>query len=68
MKHPTRGCLSSASPEIIAEYCDYLMGDTVRGLQAKSQNDEVVARLGWQQILHYDFHIQKEHARLIVGL
>ena len=65
LKHPARGWLSSATPDAIADYSDYILGDTVRGLEAKSQNNEVVARPAWQQILHYDFQVRKEQAKNI---
>jgi hypothetical protein len=65
LKHPTRAWLSSATPEVIADYCDYLMGDTVKGLKAKNDRDEVVATPSFHQVLHYDFHVRKEQARLI---
>ena len=59
--------MKTASQEVISEYCDYIIGEQVRGLEAKDQAGVVVARPQWSQILHYDFQIRKEMAKLIHG-
>ena len=65
LKHPTRAWLMDATPDVIAEYCDYLLGDTVRGLKARNDKGEVVAAPSFQQILHYEYQVRKEQAKLI---
>ena len=66
MRHPGRVWLKTVSVEIISEYCDYLLGEQVRGLEAKDQHDAVVARPIWALILSYEFQIRKEMAKLIL--
>ena len=65
LKHPTRAWLKDAVPETIAEYADYLLGDTVRGLVARNDRGEAVATPSFSQILHYDYQVRKEQAKLI---
>jgi hypothetical protein len=65
LKHPTRSWLKDAVPETIAEYADYLLGDTVRGLVARNDRGEAVATPSFAQILHYDYQVRKEQAKLI---
>ena len=57
--------MKSVSVEIISEYCDYLLGEHVRGLEAKDQYDTTVAKPIWTLVLSYEFQIRKEMARLI---
>ena len=66
LRHPGRVWLKTVSVEIISEYCDYLLGEQVRGLEAKDQHDAVVARPIWALILSYEFQIRKEMAKLIL--
>ena len=65
LKHPGRAWLQSASPELFADYVDYLLGEHVRGLEAQDQSGNTVSRPAWKQILHYEFQIRKEHAKLV---
>ncbi len=59
--------MKTANIEIINEYCDYLLGDQARGLEAKDQSDVVVvARPLWSQVLHYEFQITKEMSKRIL--
>ena len=62
MKHPTRAWLKDATPEVIAEYNDYLLGETVLGLRARNDRGEVVATPSFAQVLHYDYQVRKEQA------
>ena len=66
LRHPGRAWLKSVSVEVISEYCDYLLGEHVRGLEAKDQHDSVVARPIWALVLSYEFQIRKEMAKLIL--
>ena len=65
LKHPTRAWLKDAVPETISEYADYILGDTVRGLVARNDRGEAVASPSFAQILHYDYQVRKEQAKLI---
>ena len=65
MKHPTRAWLKDATPEVIAEDNDYILGETVRGLKARNDRGEVVATPSFAQILHYEYQVRKEQAKLI---
>ncbi len=67
LRHPGRAWLKTVTVEIISEYSDYLLGEQVRGLEAKDQYDSVVARPIWALVLSYEFQIRKEMAKLILG-
>ena len=65
LKHPTRAWLKDAVPETISEYADYILGDTVRGLVARNDRGESVASPSFAQVLHYEYQVRKEQAKLI---
>ena len=65
LRHPGRDWLKSVSVEIISEYCDYLLGEHVRGLEARDQHDTIVARPVWTLVLSYEFQIRTEMAKHI---
>ena len=44
LKHPARVWLQSATIELSSDYCDYLLGEHVRGLEAKDLQGNLVSR------------------------
>ncbi|CAK0883391.1 unnamed protein product [Prorocentrum cordatum] len=65
LRHPGRPALKSASVELFNEYLEYILGDHVRGLTAKGLQGNIVSRPNWNQVMHYDHQIRKEHARMM---
>jgi len=66
LKHPGRAWLQSVSVELTNEYLDYILGERVKGLEAKDQDGVIVARPSWNLVLAYDFQVRKEAARRIM--
>jgi len=66
LKNPGRAWLKTANLEVVNEYLDHLLGERVRGLEAKDQADTVVARPSWPLLLAYEYQVRKEAARNIV--
>ena len=66
LKNPGRSWLKTATLEVVNEYLDHLLGERVRGLEAKDQADTVVARPSWPLMLAYEYQIRKEAARNIL--
>ena len=65
LRHPGRAAFRSATVEIFAEYVEYILGDHVRGLVAKDATGAVISKPSWAQVLHYDYQVRKEQAKLI---
>ena len=65
LRHPARAWLKDATPEAIAQYSDYIMGETVLGLKAQNDRGEVMTTPSFAQLLHYEYQIRKEQAKLV---
>ena len=65
LRHPGRPALRTATVEVWAQHVEYMMGDHVRGLVARDCHNAIISRPTWPQVMHYDYQIRKEHARLM---
>jgi hypothetical protein len=65
LRHVSRTQLRSMHPDVVHEYSDFLLGDSIYGLVAKDSDDNVISRPSWKQLLHYEFEIRKKVAKLM---
>ena len=65
LKHPGRAWLADALPEAVADYADWLLGDQVRGLEAKDESGATISRPPWALVMKYESEVRKMQAKKI---
>ena len=64
IKYPQKALLKGLRRRDFQEYVNYLMGDSVLGLQARDQHGQVVSAPSFELALSYDFQLRRLAVRL----
>ena len=60
MRHSNRAHLQGLTPQLFNDYLEYLLGEFVWNLTAKSADGHTLGAPGWHQVLLYDLQIRKK--------
>ena len=60
LRHSNRAFLQGLNPQLFADYLEYLLGDFVWLLTAKSADGCTMGAPGWNQVIAYDYQIRKK--------